>query len=83
MKYFIFYRESNNFKDIESDKNFPKKIPVKIQWKNHLMLGFSNYKDENDSVFSYITIKYGEDILDKVCKDYTPIPYVDYVPKRH
>jgi hypothetical protein len=82
MKYIIFNRESNDFTDIESDKNLPKKIPVKIRWKDHLMLGFSNYKNENDSIFSYIKLKYGEDILDKVCIDRTPIPYVDYVPDR-
>jgi hypothetical protein len=82
MKFITFYRESNNFADILTDKNLPKIIPLKISWRNHLKLGFADYNKKNESIISYINIKYGDSIVSNLCKDRTPVPYKDYIPIR-
>ena len=82
MKYYIFYRESNNFADILRDINLKKVISHKIQWDNHLMIGINEYKKDIDRIFSYITLKYGDEIRSKLTKDYRPIPNTDYTPIR-
>ena len=78
MKYFTFYRESNNFDDILKDSK--KYIKLKIKWSNYLMLGISEYK--TDSVSSIIMLKYGDDMVTDLVKDFTPKPDIDYIPKR-
>jgi hypothetical protein len=79
MKYYTFKRESNNFDDILSDNNIKPAIRTKISWVNHIMLGFSdNLKNEN--IFGYIVLKYGENIINPIEKDFTPIPNIDYIP---
>jgi len=80
MKYYIFYRENNKFDDILSDANIKRIISLKITWDQHLMLGLGN--KSNDRHYSYITLKYGEDIRKLDTKDRTPIPMIDYVPKK-
>ena len=80
MKYYTFKRESNNFSDILSDVNVKKHVRTKISWLNHLMIGLAHSTEEG--VFGYIVLKYGEDICKTVEKDYTPIPNIDYTPKR-
>jgi hypothetical protein len=82
MNFITFYRESNNFEDILGDKNLPKIISFKIRWRNHLRLGFSKYDKKNESILSYINIKYGDSIVTNLCKDRTPVPYKDYIPIR-
>ena len=77
MKYFQFYRESNEFQDILEDPSLKKKIYTKIQWRNYLLIGLANI---DDNILSYIEIKYGDSIRNSLSKDYSPIPYVDYVP---
>ena len=37
---------------------------------------------EDEKQFSYITLKYGDDIKPPDIKDFTPVPGVDYVPKK-
>lgn len=81
MKYYTFKRESDNFDDILKDSNIKFSIKTKIRWRQYLMIGLSeNSKSEN--VFGYIVLKYGENIVNPIEKDYTPIPNVDYIPKR-
>lgn len=80
MKYYTFYRENNNFDDILQDTNIKKIIKFKIIWYQHLMIGIGN--NGNDRHYSYITLKYGEDIKLPDVMDRTPIPNVDYIPKK-
>lgn len=80
IKYYTFYREDNDFKDILEDINIKKVIVTKIQWVGHLMIGIPSKK--NEGTFSYITLKYGDDIKTPDIKDFTPIPGVDYIPKK-
>jgi len=82
MKFITFYRESNNFDDILNDIVIKKKLSIKIFWKQHLCVGIVNFDNSNDKILSYITLKFGDEIVDRVCKDRTPIPNVDYIPKR-
>jgi hypothetical protein len=79
MKYFTFYRESNNFDDILTDVK--KNAKLQIKWGNHLLLGISEVK--TDSICSIITLKYGDDMVNGLTKDFTPKPNIDYIPKRN
>ncbi len=78
MKYLTFYREDNIF-EILKDPVIKKIIDLKISWTKHLLIGM---EDEHEKMFSYITLKYGDDMRKSLCGDYTPIPGVDYLPKR-
>ena len=80
MKYYIFYRENNKFDDILKDSNINKVMCLKISWDQHLMIGLGD--KSNDRHYSYITLKYGEDITKLDTIDRTPIPGVDYMPKK-
>lgn len=80
MKYYTFYRENNNFDDIEKDNIVKKFAETKIKWYQHFMIGIK--KDGNDQNFSMLTLKYGEDMVNNLTKDFTPIAGVDYTPKR-
>ena len=80
MKYYTFYRESNNFDDILADNSVKRIIAIKIKWHQHLMIGI--HKEGNEQNFSLITLKYGDDMMNNLTKDFTPIPGVDYTPKR-
>lgn len=82
MKFYTFYRENNVFTDIESDTIVKKHADTKIRWYQHYMIGISDYNKDKDQYFSLLTLKYGEDMIQSVCKDYTPVPGVDYVPER-
>lgn len=78
MKYYTFYRESNDFSDILNDINVKSNTTMKIQWRNHLLIGFKYAIP--DSVLGVIVIKYGDDMINITNKDYTPKPNIDYVP---
>lgn len=82
MKYYTFYREDNNFKDILSDGNLKKVVTERVKWFQHLMIGIDEHREKNDQAISYITIKYGDDMVNNLTKDFTPIPGVDYIPKK-
>ena len=83
MKYYTFYRESNDFSDIENDIIIKKYAGTKIRWWQHFMIGIDNhYNKDADQQFSLLTLKYGEDMVSSVCKDFTPVAGVDYVPKK-
>jgi hypothetical protein len=81
MKYFIFYREDNNFNDILKDKNIKKYFDYKVSWYQYLLLGSETITDETQS---YLVLKYGDDMKDKsyVFPDRKPVPFVDYTPDR-
>ena len=79
MKYIYFYRENNNFDDILKDINIKKYVKEKIQWLNHLCIGIP---ESEERIFSFITLKYGDEMRNKITKDYSPKPNIDYIPKR-
>lgn len=78
MKYYNFYRESDDFADILSDINIKKYIKTKIRWKQHLT--FSIPTQYESHLRSYITLKYGDEMINDVVRDFSPIPDVDYIP---
>ncbi len=80
MKYYTFYRENNDFSDIENDLIVEKLISTKIKWTHHMMIGITEYKNEQN--FSYIALKYSEDFAGELYKDFTPVMGVDYTPKK-
>ena len=82
MKYYTFYRESNNFDDILKDINLKKVVKHKIRWENYLQIGIDNFQSDIDKIFSYISLKYGDEIRNSLTKDYSPQPNVDYIPIR-
>ena len=79
MKYYTFYRENNNFDDILNDQIIKKIIDEKMRWYQYLIIGMN---DKHDQTFSYITLKYGDEMKQELVKDFSPIPGIDYVPKR-
>ena len=79
MKYYTFYRENDNFDDILNDQIIKKIIDEKLRWFQHLIIGMN---EKHDQTFSYITLKYGDEMKQELVKDFTPIPGVDYIPKR-
>lgn len=78
MKYYTFYRDSNTFDDILNDTNLKKHIIEKIRWTNYLLIGINN----DDKLASYITLKFGDEMRNRLTKDYSPIPGIDYIPIR-
>jgi hypothetical protein len=80
MKYYTFYRENNNFDDIESDTIVKKFAATKIRWYQYFMIGIN--KDGNDQNFSMLTLKYSEDMVNNLTKDFTPVAGVDYTPNK-
>jgi hypothetical protein len=80
MKYYTFYRENNNFSDILTDNNIKKVVDMKISWHRHLMIGLK--ETTNSGTFSYITLKYGDEMKQELVRDFSPVPGVDYIPKR-
>lgn len=81
MKVYKFYRENNNFDDILKDPILKKVIDMNIRFPNHLIIGIEDTK-KNEQTFSYLTLKYGDEMRQSINKDFTPIPGVDYIPKK-
>ena len=79
MKYYTFYRENNNFDDILNDQIIKKIIDEKMRWFQHLIIGMN---DKHEQTFSYITLKYGDEMKQELVRDFSPVPGVDYIPKR-
>lgn len=79
MKYYTFYRENNNFDDILNDQIIKKIIDEKIRWFQYLIIGMN---DKHEQTFSYITLKYGDEMKQELVKDFSPIPGIDYIPKK-
>ena len=82
MKYYTFYREDNVFTDIENDPIVKRFADTKIRWFQYYMIGISTFIKDSDQYMSLLTLKYGESMIQSVCKDHSPVPGVDYVPKR-
>jgi hypothetical protein len=78
MKYFNFYRESNDFTDILNDITLKKKILETITWLNYLRIGIN----DDDRIASYVTLKYGDEMRNNLTEYYSPIPNIDYIPVR-
>ena len=78
MKHVTFYRNNDDFTDILTDSILKKAVDEKITFKNYLILGIT----DDDKIFSYITLKYGESIRTNIVKDHSPVPNVDYIPIR-
>ena len=81
MKYYTFYRENNDFKDILNDSIIKKQIDEVITWYQHLVIGLYE-SDKSDQLNSYITLKYGDEMKNDIVKDFSPVPGVDYIPKK-
>ena len=79
MKYYTFYRENNNFDDILNDLIIKKIVDEKMRWFQHLIIGMN---EKHEQTFSYITLKYGDEMKPALVRDFSPIPGIDYVPKR-
>ena len=79
MKYYIFYREDNNFDDILTDPIIKKLFDFKIKWSQYLMLGSNKVSSET---YSYMLLKYGDDLKRKsdIFMDRSPISGKDYIP---
>jgi len=81
MRYYTFYRESNNFDDILNDTILKKSIDEVIRWYQYLVIGIHE-TEKNNQNSSYITLKYGDEMQNDLIKDRSPIPGVDYIPKK-
>lgn len=81
MKYIYFYRQDNDFTDILKDPSVKPYVYTKIIWYQFLLLGIHEDKKE-DSIISYINIKYGDDIRNNIHPDFSPIPNKDYMIKK-
>lgn len=80
MKYYTFFRETNNFDDIIKDVNLKKVIDELTIWHQHITVGIDDAKA--DTLVSYITLKFGDSLRNELVKDLSPIPYIDYIPKK-
>jgi len=80
MKYYTFYRENNNFDDIENDNIVKKFATHKTKWYQYFMIGM--VKHGNEQNFSMLTLKYGEDMVNNLTRDFTPVAGVDYMPNK-
>lgn len=78
MKYYTFRRESNDFSDILADPGIKKALSVKIVWNDHLMIGLADSVN-NDQLMGYIVLKFGEDIVQPIERDFTPVAGRDYI----
>ncbi len=76
-----FYRSSNNFDDILTDPLLKRSIRMKLLCANYLFIKI-DYKDR-EKMMSYITIKYGESMINfnHIAKDRTPVINKDYMPE--
>ena len=79
MKYFTFYRESDDFKDILQDANLKKIFDFKIRYHQHIIIGG---EDIPEDIQSYILLKYGDDLKNNIdiFIDRKPVPFIDYTP---
>lgn len=80
MDYYVFERDSDDFTDILKDRTIKRAIKTKLSWPNHLLIKLSHQKDSK--LKSYIFLKYGDEMIKEVCKDFSPVPYKDYIPKK-
>lgn len=84
MKYIVFHRESNKFDDIIKDPALKSHYKTKMQYKEHLVLGFVEDDNDSNKLMSYMLLKYGEDMkeFDNLVPDRSPVMGRDYIPER-
>lgn len=82
MKYYIFYKEDNDFTEILTDQNLKKSFKFKVTWSQHLMLGSFSVTEE---IQSYIVLKYGESLVNdrNLFINRKPIANKDYLVSRN
>ncbi len=79
MKVYIFKKEDNDFSHILTDPTMKGKFKTKITWKEHLLLGVE--KELSSEIESYIILKFGDELITNgLIRDFSPVPYVDYMP---
>lgn len=80
----IYYLTGDNLElaQLLKDKSLKKHIEKSTTFDHNLIVKF--YEQTPDSVVSYFTIKYGDNIknINDIIPDRTPVMYVDYMPKR-
>jgi hypothetical protein len=83
MKIFIFKKEDNDFEEILNDTSLKKGCKNFLRWDKHLLFLFENGKMTEDFE-SYLILKFGDYLVspNNLIKDFTPRPYIDYIPKR-
>lgn len=79
MKYFTFYRESNNFDDIIKNPEIKKRIKVSLEFSHHLMLGIDDSDKLGEAAVGYLILMFGENIVTPT-KDFSPVIGKDYIP---
>ena len=79
MKYYTFYRESDDFKDIVQDINLKKCFEFQLRFFQHMIIGNDEVPED---IQSYLLLKYGDDIKNnsEIFIDRKPNPFVDYTP---
>jgi hypothetical protein len=80
MSYMTFNGDEKILEEIASDATIKPLITTKISWSGFLQLGLSEELD--DQVRSYIMLKYGDHIKTDYLRDFSPVPGVDYSPRR-
>jgi hypothetical protein len=78
MKYYTFFRADNNFDDINDDEIIQKYADFKVTWLNHLMIGINVDEGYYEQYASLLVLKYGEDMVNNLVKDFSPKAGVDY-----
>jgi hypothetical protein len=80
MKTFIFKRENLNFDDVLKDKTIKSAIKQKYRFSDYLIIRVK----EVPGVLAYITLMFSEELVSmySIVPNRTPIPNVDYVPKK-
>lgn len=73
MKTYYFKRENNDFSDLLAEKFLQKKDIETMFYYQHLIV----VADFSDQELSYLTLKYGDEMINPII-DYKPIPNVDY-----
>lgn len=79
-KIILLRRESRDFRDVLKDPILDR-ISSSLFHK-YLMLIFEPFNDSHEADITYVTLKYGEDLvgITTVIKDRTPVPNYDYIP---
>ena len=82
MKYYIFKKEDSDFSEMLKDKTLKPLLKFKIKFNQHLILG--SFDEPNEKLSSYITLKYGDYMVNKhdMFIDYSPKMHIDYIPDR-
>jgi len=80
--YFFKSESPEILEKILADPIIKKSVKHISQWPNNMLLSFK--PDTTQNMNSYINLKYCDVLMpeDKVIRDFSPVPGVDYTPKR-